>query len=208
MRTSHFSGGPFDQYGDFHQQVPHYVNDNRPIDLGGKPLEERRNRLVNAMLPWMKNQVDNVFFGLARRLKEIPNNTGGNLLDESMLNLFHEAGPKTHVQEGLTVATCGGANGRLKTGYWLDCYHPTIATRRDQAWQFSGDPLVPAGICKAGLPYIHLLNTLCQAAGLSASHYTIPGGAGGYFNYNYADPYSAQRTRPNPAALINWILNS
>jgi hypothetical protein len=184
-------GADYAQFGEHHQNVFHYVGN---VNFAAA---DRLHRFETAQILIQRAIIENAFLGLASRLKAIPNGSGGTLLNESLLVLFHESGAMTHHENGMSVATLGQAGGRLRTGNYVDCYD---RTRRNPEHSVASNTLIPAEVKYMGIPYIHLLNTLCRAAGLLPEHYTIPGRRG-YFNYQYALNYADSGTYPYESVI-------
>jgi hypothetical protein len=190
----------YNQFGDFHENVAHFVsNRNNYTD------PQRITRLNEAMLPWNRDVIHNLFFALSKKLKDTPVAGGGNLLDQSLLMFLPECGAETHQSFNLSIATAGKAAGRWRSGYYVHALDART-TRRDFGNRVD-DPL-QQNYRHLGLPFINVLNTVCEAAGLTTSDYELQAG-NGFGRYQFVE--SGREAGQRPAipfnGKLNWLLS-
>jgi hypothetical protein len=148
----------------------------------GYPANERREPLNNLVLPWTRSSFENTFLKLAKLLKNEPSSSPGmeNLLDQCLLTVIPEAGPRTHDGDGMFAATLGKANLRLEAGNYVDLYDRTAPNANPY---LQSDGLIHPDLKYHGPPWIHFLNHICRAAGLGPTDYSLNPSNPGYFRH-------------------------
>lgn len=173
--------------GDYHHDYYHYVSEQ------ANDLTTRRARLFggsggHAILPFTKAVLESTFMALARRLRDTSNGAGGNLLDESLLVWTKESGAVTHNGNNMSAYTLGRAGGRLASGYYWDLLDRRGgqggAMWNGDFYGLGNDPLFADSLEYLGPSYVHVLNTICRAAGLTPQQYALSAGPGGYGRFH------------------------
>jgi hypothetical protein len=111
-----------------------------------------------------------VFVDLMKKL-DVPDGTGGTLLDRALVQWTHESGPYTHESVTMPVIAAGGAGGAISTGNYCDYRNPGNT--------FDGGGFQGAvEVTKAGLTYNQWLGTVLQSMGLARKDYEKDGNGG------------------------------
>jgi hypothetical protein len=102
----------------------------------------------------------NVYLDLVTRLENLPNGSGGTLLDDTLVVWAQENGNTPHFSFSVPVVTAGSAGGAIKTGSYCDYRNISRKVSGDSSAGSEGSNLW------AGLVYNQWLGTALQAMGI------------------------------------------